>query len=302
MSLKAKLGMMVARQVLLVKKESPTILFVAGIAACGTSTILACRATLKVNNVLELHEAQVCNINDSVENPNKDYVDRDAVSDMKILKIQTAVALVRLYLPAAALGIGGIVALSGSHYILKQRNMALSAAYAGLMELHNEYRRRVGQEVGEDKERQLHYEASNAALHERNQDGSVSKSRRKTPSDSSIYARFFDQLNPNWDPTPEYNKIFLQANQTWATNRLNARGYLFLNEVYRQLGMDESRAGQVVGWVLSKDGTTDNFCDFGIFDGTTRELRAFVNGDEASILLDFNVDGNILDRVPFNRK
>lgn len=303
MSIKAKITSTVAKQVLLVKRESPVILFVAGVACVGTSTVLACRATLKVHNVMMHHDADMSNINDSLENPAmKTYVDRDAERDTQILRIQTGVKLIKLYIPAVAVGLVGIAALGGSHYLLNKRNAALTAAYAGLDQSFREYRKRVAQEVGVDREREIHYEAQNAALHEKNKDGSVSTSRRKAPHDSSIYARFFDQLNPNWEPIAEYNKVFLHANQTWATNRLNARGYLFLNEVYRQLGMEESRAGQCVGWVLSDDGTSDNFCDFGIFDGGSRELRAFVNGEEGSILLDFNVAGNILDRVPFQRK
>lgn len=303
MSIKAKIATTVAKQVLLVKRESPVILFVAGVACVGTSTVLACRATLKVHDVMMHHDADMSNIKDSLENPNmKTYVERDAERDLKILRVQTGVALIKLYVPAAVVGLVGIAALGGSHYLLNKRNAALTAAYAGLDQTYREYRRRVAQEIGEDREREIHYESQHAAMHERNKDGSVSTSRRKAPRDSSIYARFFDQLNPNWEPVAEYNKVFLHANQTWATNRLNARGYLFLNEVYRQLGMEESKAGQVVGWVLSDDGSTDNFVDFGIFDGSSRELRAFVNGEENSIFLDFNVAGNILDRVPFQRK
>ncbi len=61
------------------------------------------------------------------------------------------------------------------------------------------------------------------------------------------------------------------------------------------LGVERSGAGAVVGWVVSKTG--DNFVDFGIFNGDNSEARAFVNGREGSILLDFNVDGVIYDKI-----
>ena len=83
--------------------------------------------------------------------------------------------------------------------------------------------------------------------------------------------------------------------QTFFNDLLLSRGHLFLNEVYDQIGIDRTKAGQVVGWVVSKDG--DNFVDFGLFDGSTQEKRMFVNGHENSVLLDFNVDGVIYDKI-----
>jgi hypothetical protein len=63
------------------------------------------------------------------------------------------------------------------------------------------------------------------------------------------------------------------------------------------LGIDRSKAGSVVGWVITKEGTGDNFIDFGVFDGDNPRARDFVNGREGSILLDFNVDGVIYDKI-----
>jgi hypothetical protein len=78
---------------------------------------------------------------------------------------------------------------------------------------------------------------------------------------------------------------------------LRARGHVFLNDVYDSLGIPRSKAGAVVGWVLNRNGEGDNFISFGVFDGTTQEIRDFVNGYEGSILLDFNVDGVIYDKI-----
>ena len=65
------------------------------------------------------------------------------------------------------------------------------------------------------------------------------------------------------------------------------------------LGIPRSKAGAVVGWILTPNGETDNFINFGVFDGDTQVARDFVNGFEGSILLDFNVDGVIYDRIDF---
>ena len=110
----------------------------------------------------------------------------------------------------------------------------------------------------------------------------------------SPYARFFDETVYEWKPDPLMNKCFLDAQQRYANNLLEARGHIFLNEVYDMLGFQRTREGAVVGWIKNGDG--DGYVDFGIYDGNERS-RAFVNGHETSILLDFNVDGTIWDKI-----
>lgn len=301
MSFKTKAIRFAAKQVFLLKKESPTILFATGVICVGSSTVLACKATMKVPPILEIAEKNLMAI-DQLSAASEDYVKNHRRAELAKHKAAMVREFILIYAPAAGLMVVGIAALGGSHYLLNKRNAALGAALTALEQTHREYRRRVAQDVGKEREKELHYEAQKAALHEKNQDGTPSKTRRKSSRDSSIYARFFDQLNPNWDKQPEYNKMFLHAQQEYATNRLNARGFMFLNEVYKELGIPYSKAGNVVGWIVTDDDTSDNFVDFGIFDGSSRELRAFVNGDEGSILLDFNVAGNILDRVKFKNE
>lgn len=118
----------------------------------------------------------------------------------------------------------------------------------------------------------------------------------KVPKAPSQYARFFDESCREWCNTPEFNLIFLKYKQAYFNNLLIARGYVFLNEVYDELGMPRSQAGQVVGW-LRNGKNSDGFIDFGIFDRNDEANRAFVNGTENVILLDFNVDGVIYDKI-----
>ena len=64
------------------------------------------------------------------------------------------------------------------------------------------------------------------------------------------------------------------------------------------LAIPRTKAGQVVGWIYDeKHPIGDNFVDFGIIDINDERKRAFMNGYERNILLDFNVDGNILDLI-----
>ena len=63
------------------------------------------------------------------------------------------------------------------------------------------------------------------------------------------YSRFFDESCYEWDKNPEYNLTFLTQMENQMNNQLRAKGHLYLNEVYDALGMERSKAGQVVGWL-----------------------------------------------------
>ena len=64
------------------------------------------------------------------------------------------------------------------------------------------------------------------------------------------------------------------------------------------LGIPRTQAGQIVGWIYDeKHPIGDNKVDFGIYNTYNEANRNFVNGYERTILLDFNVDGNILDMI-----
>ena len=120
---------------------------------------------------------------------------------------------------------------------------------------------------------------------------------KKTESQSySCYARFFDESCSSWMNDAEYNLMFLLRMQAYANEKLKAQGYLFLNDVYEMLGLPKTKAGQIVGWVYKENNTDgDNYVEFGIY--RTEKNAKFVNGFEKSILLDFNVDGPIIDKM-----
>lgn len=111
----------------------------------------------------------------------------------------------------------------------------------------------------------------------------------------SVYARFFDEACPGWTNNSEMNLMFLKLQEQFATEKLRAKGYLFLNDVYDLLGMPRTKAGQIVGWMYDEENPRgDNRVDFGIYDEHNSE---FVNGHKSNALLDFNVDGIIIDQI-----
>ena len=282
----------IARNTLQLQKSSPHLLFAAGVTGTIVSTVLACRATLKMDEVLEQAQTEMNNAKTLVH---PDYSEADRVKDIKIIRARTGVAVVKLYTPAIIVGGLSIAALTSSHQILTKRNAALTAAYAALDKGFAEYRARVIEKYGEDQDRDFRYGTEQVAI--TSDSGKKKIVTRAGPNAASIYARFFDEGSPNWSPEPEYNLLFLKCQQNYLNDMLHARGHLFLNEAYDALGIPRTKAGSVVGWVLSRNGATDNYIDFGIFDGKTERIRDFVNGHESSVLIDFNVDGIIWDRI-----
>lgn len=291
-----------------IRKHSPEILMVAGVVGTVASTVLACKATLKVNEILEEKKNTIDAIHTCLENETIEYTEEDSKKDLTILYAQTGIKLVKLYAPAVILGALSITSIVAGHKILKKRNLALAAAYAVVDKGFKDYRKRVVERFGEELDKELRYNLKAKEIEEvvKDKDGNEKVEKKvvnvvdnENPLNGvSEYAKFFDEVSTNWSKDPEYNLMFLRRQQDWANEKLKATGYLFLNEVYDMLGIPRTQAGQVVGWIYDKKNPNgDNYVDFGIYDVHSEAKRGFVNGVERSILLDFNVDGVIYDKI-----
>ena len=292
-----------SRSVLVVKKFSPEILVGVGIVGLIGSTVMACNATLKVDAVLAVAKEKKDKIDKASATMNADvYSEKDRQKDLVITYVQTGADFAKLYGPAVLLGGLSIACILGSYNIMRKRNIAVVAAYKVLKDGFDKYRERVVEDLGTEKDLEYRHGTKMEKVEETVTDPETGK-KKKIKKDVatydsnhvSQYARFFDESCPQWSKTPEYNLLFLKTQQNYANDLLHARGHLFLNEVYDMLGMKHTQEGSVTGWVLSE--SSDNFVDFGIFDVRRKAAREFVNGDERSILLDFNVDGIIWDKI-----
>jgi hypothetical protein len=273
---------------------------VVGVVGVVTSAVLACRATLKVDEVFDTYAETKEKIVSVLERGEDTYIEKDANKDLMVLKLQTGFEMVKLYAPSVVIGSLSIACLIGSHVILKKRNVALMAAYKLVEKGFADYRKRVIDEFGEEKDRLLKngITQSKISVVEIDENGKTKKSTKVVetvdPNAVSMYAKFFDEASINWSKTPEYNLTFLKCAQNTANDLLHSRKHIFLNEVYDMIGVPRTKAGAVVGWVL---GEGDDYVDFGIFTRDTFRVRDFVNGYERSILLDFNVTGVIYDMI-----
>lgn len=290
------------------KKHSPEILVIGGVIGVVASAVMACRATTKVSGIIEQNKKDIENVRKAVEDGEiltseglVEYTEEDGKKDITIYRAKTGVALAKLYAPAVALGGLSIVGILTSNNILRKRNIALAAAYAAVDKSFKEYSDRVVDRFGEIVDRELKYNIKPAKVEEVVVDEETGKEKKvkKTVdvSDGNLaspYARIFDVGNKYWEKDAEYNFMFLRSEQNFANDKLRADGHLFLNDVLVRLGFDKVPEGQIVGWIYDPEGDNgDNYVDFGIYDMRKESTRDFIEGLERSIILDFNVDGDI---------
>ena len=282
------------------KKYSPEILMVVGITGTVVSTVIACKQTLKVNEILEEKRDTIEKIHTCLESDEIEYDQKEANKDLTITYTQTGVKLFKLYAPSIILGSLSISSIVAGHRILRKRNIAIAAAYAIMDKSFKKYRSNVIEEYGEgvDQAMRLGIKSKEVKTKDKNGKTKTKKEQYIDPNNGldeySDYARFFDATSASFTKDPEYNLMFLRRQQDYANEILKSRGHLFLNEVYDLLDIPRTKAGQVVGWIYdpknNKQG--DNYVDFGIYKDSESHRR-FVNGLEYNILLDFNVDGII---------
>lgn len=290
-----------SKTVMKLKKHSPEILVVAGIAGTVVSAVLACKATTKVAEILDETKGTLDTIHEGMETGainGQEYTTEDGKKDTVVVYAQTGMKLAKLYGPAIILGTLSITSILASNNILRKRNVALGAAYAAIDKSFKEYRGRVIERFGEQVDTELKYGIKAKKFEEIEVDPETGKEKKvkKTvmvadPNLQSDYAVYFDSKSRNYETNPDYNRMFLKAQQAFANDKLQARGHLFLNEVLDDLDLPRTPAGQIVGW--TKDGP-DGYVNFRIVE-VERETED--GRHEPALLLDFNVEGNIWEKM-----
>lgn len=242
-----------------------------------------------------------------------DYTDKDARKDTLVAYKNTAVRFGSMYGKAAIFGGLAVACAVGQYKILSGRTIAATAAYATLDKTFKEYRKRVVDAIGEEKERDIRLDSheETSVTKETDEDGKeVTKETKhhvandpehpKRSLGKSVYSAYFAKdTSTQWSTNRNYNLMFIKAQQAYFNNLLQVRGFVFLNDVLDALGIDQIPEGQALGWL--KKGNGDGYIDFGVFDSngdvTLNGNEDYVNGYEDSLFLDFNVDGVMWDKI-----
>lgn len=285
-------------------KHSPEILMVVGAVGAVTSTVMACKATLKVNDILAAHDATVATIHDVQEGKvqikaGEEYTEEDVKKDLTTTYVQTGLKIAKLYAPAVILGTLSIGCMFGSNHILQKRNAALTAAYVTLDKAFGNYKERVTERFGDRVQSELEHgikavEVESKVVNEDGTEETIKSYVDEVDGAHSPYDLIFDEMIDEWQPDAQYNKWHLAQVEDTANRRLRTQGYLFLNDVYRMIGRYNSGAmivkpeGQIVGWLYDPNNENLQNC---VKLGLDK-----MRGDR-NVVLHFNVDGPIIDKI-----
>lgn len=103
----------------------------------------------------------------------------------------------------------------------------------------------------------------------------------RIPEEFSPYAVVFDSTSLLWTDNMEYNEKFLEKVADYANDKFNVFGFLFLSDVLFMINKTELvRKAAIVGWTFEGDGVI--------------EFELFKDPEERYIVIDFNVDGAII--------
>ena len=214
------------------------------------------------------------------------------------------------------MAVGSTILILGGRVLFRREIAELGTAYALLFNSYKKYQDRVAAMFGRDAANDILH-ASQIELIEEDGEKKTHATFETDPQKAkramiSRYARWFDEgdydedhqiwlwRNGYWTRDPLLNESFLRRQQCLANNRLVAYGFLFLNDVYKMLGMPPTKEGQIVGWTT--DGNGDGYVDFGIFPTRDHpnvlvQNEPFLKSTSPNALLDFNVDGPILYKL-----
>lgn len=278
---------------LVVQKYSPQILTGVGVAGVVASAVFASKATLKLEETIDKHTEDLRKVKAFAHERTADeYSSTDAKKDMAIVYTRMVVDITKLYALPVSLGLVSLGCIIGGQGMQYKRTVASVAAYKSLEQTFNKYRSRVAEELGLDKDTEF---ARGYTVEEADEEGGLPTITLKMGAKDNVM--FFDRNNINWKSSPEYNLMFARCQETFAQQRLDHRGHIFLNEVLDDFNLPRTSAGAVLGWVQSAEG--NNKVDFGITDLQTGMAHVFGSGEDETdaIMLDFRglemVYGNI---------
>lgn len=306
-----------------VQAHSPELLIAGGVVTLIGGVVVACMASHKVDDVIDEHCKAVGEIHDQEAEENEAIDSEDNTSegaeakksvqkDLTYTYFRTGLKFVKLYAPAVCLIGLSLTCFLSSNNILQKRNVALSSAFTALSQEFSDYRERVAARIGETAEKEIHYnlESETVDVKTKDENGKTVTEKQTTYSalsnaPGSMYARYFNkQTSIYYKRNHMYNEDFLKCSYENLNNLLKARGYLFLNEVYQELGMPIVDYGQMAGWIYDPDSRIrPSHSDTDLLDLRIQEVIEPFNPLDPDAkreniwMIDPNVEGNILGYI-----
>lgn len=311
------------------KKVSPEICVVGGIVCGGAALVMVGVRTWKGKDVItadvdairaQTHKGVVIEGERTEEGAEPDTIQlvkierKDMTDEQKKLlmarRIDLCKDIVKIYWLPGVLAVSSVGMIWGGRTLLRKELSTVTAAYATLLETYNKYRKRVANEIGEEKERQL---AAGYSMekHVDEKSGEVSEvpvvNNQENLSQYAFWFNdgYFDKDKGEWawrnfkHHTRDrwQNRMTVKELEDRFTRDLRCNGYVFLEDVALEFGLDPMEAGKFhdIGWIW-KDGR-ENRIDFGVLEGDTQlpVNRGFMSEyhSQNECLINPNVDGYI---------
>lgn len=296
------------------RRYGPTGLFVAGVGVGIAAVVQAVKDTRNGGGeVLDRYDKVKTKLKKNLEDPDmKAYGEKEYKRDLRAAKKDCTIDCAKAY-KKTGMKAAIAFALGTAGFVITKKQLRNTAAALGTMTAtFAGYRANVVEDLGEEKDFEYLHNIKTRKVEKTELDPETGEEKKveeeikvvETSDDPGIdgysrWARFYDDSCKEWTKDSAYNLAFLLARQEEANSRLKRDGYLFLNDVYEMLGIQKTYEGQIYGWrYLKNNPRGDNKVDFGIHNGYSVEARDFVNGYKNVILLDFNLDGDILNTFP----
>lgn len=279
------------------KENSPEILLAAGLIAGVTSTVLACKQTLKLEGVLEEGKKELEDIRAS-----KDEEHDESTTDNKkavaMAYAKTGKNLLKLYFPPMLVGVTSAGCIIASNRILEQRVGYYSAALATVSASYATYREKVIDKYGEETDFELRHDvvSKKEKVEEVDENG---KKKTKTKNIKDIQGlgdfAFFvrpEEVDASLAQRPEDLGLVVKRCQDKMNIKLRTFGYVFLADVYNDLGMAPPEEAMLVGWLSDPECPDAVRVDLGFEKNASLIEGSSLTGTNTYIL-DPNVSGPI---------
>ena len=255
---------------------------------------------------------QAADVSYEIESMYDDIHKRDAVNDWEskkerskevrgVLKYAT-VNYTKTYWLGITLEVGGLVLIAISDITQAKELSATSALLATTSAAFSNYRQRVIADQGEEKDQEYLLGPQFTTV-DVMPDGTIIQTTNPLENPNAEaglppHCFFFDEYNclDTWEKDPQLNRKFLEDHQRWLNQRLWTEGFLFENDIRRDLGAPIVKSGWTSGiFAEDKDGNR-NYITLGL-DAKNPAAQRFRDGIEPSILIQMNVEDNILDQL-----
>ena len=290
-------------------KHSPELLLAAGIISGAATIFFAAKGTLKAGEVIDAHKEKMDQIHEATEVATvEEYSARDAQIDTVKTYVQTGASFAKIYAPAIIFGAVSLTCILASHGIMRKRNVALAATLATVRTAFDEYRGRVVRDLGKEMDNHFLYDTVEEVVEREVTDPETGKTKKKkekvqVPTKPTAYSRFFEDSN-DFQKDGGSNFLFIKSQLNTAQRHLIKDGYLFLNDVYKLLGLPITQAGQSAGWIYDYDNRESTMIYFKGFEDEgyatfSSDVIDLLNNRTNSILIDFvNIKDDILTDLP----